>query len=78
MIQLFDINQTIKPPDGYELLGVEPAGGFLELNYRQFIFHEAEQFPYAANFITIYVNNGGREVLRTIRLEAELPKKGKP
>jgi hypothetical protein len=77
MLKVIDLNQTIIVPEGYEFTGLRADGAYLVLDYRQYVLEEKDILPQFVNYITIYVNNGGREVLRVENLGVALPK-GKP
>jgi len=57
-----DLNETIKPPAGSDLTDVQVHGSFLVLKY--FRNETGENTRYINT--TIYVNDQGREVLRTV------------
>lgn len=67
MIALADFNRTLEPPAGFELQNVTAAGAFLRLMYSV----EARGGRVEIN---IYLNDQGREVLRTAQSYGQGPK----
>jgi hypothetical protein len=61
---LTDINQTIRPPKGFEFIGAYAEGAFVRLLYRQLEFREGEEQPFREKTVTIFGNDFGREVYR--------------
>lgn len=55
---LSDKNQSWQPPEGYGLASLSAEGSFLRLVYRK-------QTEVGHVVITVYLNDMGREVLRT-------------
>jgi hypothetical protein len=65
-MNILDKNQTLEPPAGYVAHAVIAEGAYLRLEYRQVIFREGTIFVRGWNVATIYLNDMGREVARTI------------
>lgn len=64
MITLTDMNKSWHPPYGFEFTGVEPKGGYLVVRYER---RQAGDSIVRGGLqiITIYLQDMGREVLRT-------------
>ena len=67
-MKVYDINQSLKPPKGYRLTSLEPAGAYLKLTYHQneeFFRAQVETHPYLrGSVVEVYLNDQGREVIR--------------
>lgn len=61
-----DKNQTLVPPAGYTFRNAETDGAFMRLTYFQSVYKTGTQTVIGENVVTIYVNDMGREVGRTI------------
>ena len=61
-----DKNQTLQPPEGYTFRNAETDGAYLRLTYYQTVYKTATTTVIGENVITIYLNDTGREVGRTI------------
>ena len=55
---LRDVNKSWIPPQGYGLVSLSAEGSFLRLVYRQ-------KLAEGHSTVTVYLNDTGREVLRT-------------
>ena len=60
---LTDLNGNLKPPANFALVAVKASGGFLVLEYAQAVFSGADLV--ATNYVSIFVNDQSREVIRT-------------
>lgn len=63
---LLDKNQTLEPPEDYTFVAVEPQGAFLRAEYRQKVFKTDTLIVTRENVVTVYLNDMGREVARTM------------
>lgn len=61
-----DKNRTLVPPAGYEFRSVEAEGAYLRLHYRQILFREGTRDIQGETWVYIFLNDQGREVVRTI------------
>lgn len=59
MFSIIDKNQTLQPPEGYELKGTKAEGSYLRLYYRKFLSG-------GESTIMVYLTDQGREIARTI------------
>ena len=66
MITLQDMNQSWMPPIGFDFCNIEPKGSYLVLTYTR-RWAGTEIIRGGANTTTIYLNDQGREVSRTIQ-----------
>jgi hypothetical protein len=64
-MKLRDINSWIHPPEDYLLVAVEADGNFIRLEYRQIIYFKDTTRVKGRSIVILYVNDFGREVLRT-------------
>jgi len=66
---LTDINQSWKRPEGYHVYSVRAEGGYLRVEFNKLRDPEEDistrQTLYITDTITIFVNDAGREVMRT-------------
>jgi len=62
---LYDMNQTWKAPEGYQVRSLFVEGAFLRVEYNQTRFHEGTVTPIGYSVVNIYLNDQGREVART-------------
>jgi len=62
---LTDMNQTWKAPEGYRVHEISALGAFLVVTYRQTRFVPDTMTPMGYATIQVYVNDQGREVMRT-------------
>ena len=76
-----DKNQTLVPPEGYTFRNVETDGAYMRLTYNQAVYKPVKLFErpqvIGENVVTIYLNDQGREVGRTVgfvRYEVKEPK----
>ena len=72
-----DKNQTLVPPEGYIFRNAETDGAYMRLIYNQAVYKTATRQAIGENVVTIYLNDQGREVGRTIgsvRYQYEEPK----
>lgn len=60
---IYDKNETLQPPAGFEVDGVEPHGAYLVLSYHR---SEEEKDHFNIQLVHVYLNDMGREVLRTV------------
>jgi len=58
-----DLNQNLKAPKDFTLVRVYASGSFLVINYEQSVYQI--QGRSATNYVAIYLNENGQEVLRT-------------
>ena len=61
-----DPNEFLRPPENQRLLSVEPQGSFLVLKY----YADTEDNRMSA--VTIYLNDHGQEVIRSVRLSQDV------
>jgi hypothetical protein len=64
-MKITDINQTLKQPEGFELYDVRADGAYLRLEYNKTIYVEATRTAKGWKSVIIYLNDFGREVVRT-------------
>ena len=72
-----DKNQTLVPPEGYTFRNVETDGAYMRLTYNQAVYKPDTLQVIGENVVTIYLNDQGREVGRTVgsvRYEFKEPK----
>ena len=76
-----DKNQTLVPPDGYIFRNAETDGAYMRLTYNRAVYKPVKLFErpqvIGENVVTIYLNDQGREVGRTVgsvRYQIEEPK----
>lgn len=68
-----DINEWIHPPLDYLLVDTKAEGSFLRLEYRQIIYIPGTMIAQGRSIINIFVNDFGREVLRTCDVQIDDP-----
>ena len=68
-MKVIDINEHLKPPKHHELRFVNATGAFVRLEYRATLISANDPLGYARSTVVIYLNDMGREVLRTEDLE---------
>ena len=64
-----DINQHLKPPSLHVLYSVHAVGGFLRLEYHAWSFGKDTLPGRQCSTVVVYLNDMGREVLRTEDVE---------
>ena len=72
-----DKNQTLVPPEGYTFRNAETDGAYMRLTYNQAVYKTDTLQVIGENVVTIYLNDQGREVGRTVgsvRYEFKEPK----
>ena len=72
-----DKNQTLVPPEGYTFRNAETDGAYMRLTYNQAVYKPDTLQVIGENVVTIYLNDQGREVGRTVgsvRYEFKEPK----
>jgi hypothetical protein len=68
---VIDKNQTLDPPNGFRLSAVYAEGAYIRLVFRAEKYYgspsasDMPRYPYASSTVTIFLNDQGREVLRT-------------
>lgn len=62
---LTDKNETLKPPAGYNFYQASACGAYLVLTYMRTTLWTATKNAKDTSIITIYLNDQGREVIRT-------------
>ena len=62
---LKNINQTLREPEHYRFEGVRAEGAFLIAAYSQKLLKTGTNLHLGTRWIHIYVNDQGREVIRT-------------
>ena len=62
---LKNINQTLREPKNYKFDGVNADGAFLVIAYSQQLWFTGTNRPMGTKWIHIWVNDQGREVIRT-------------
>jgi hypothetical protein len=62
---LKNINQTLREPLGYYFDSVRADGAFLVVAYSQKLLRTGTNIPLGTRWIHIWVNDQGREVIRT-------------
>jgi hypothetical protein len=70
---LKDVNQTLVPPAGFDLYDVRAEGSYLRLEYNQ-TKYDANMTAVGWTATILYLNDQGREVLRTEQYIAIAPK----
>ena len=65
-MEFFDKNLTLEPPEGYTFSAVQAEGAYLRVEYRQFVYDLAQGRNTKENITTIYLNDMGREVARSM------------
>ena len=60
-LKVVDKNETLKPPKGFTLADVHGEGPLVVLEY------EEKKSPLHVNYVSVFLNDQGREVLRTFR-----------
>ena len=63
-MKVTDKNQTLVPPEGYTFIFVSAEGGYLRLQYQK-ILSNSMSVPKEEWTAVVYLNDQGREVLRT-------------
>jgi hypothetical protein len=63
MLVLHDKNQTLEPPEGFDLQSVKARGEYLIVEYRR--TDSRTEHGGSDSTVAIYLNSMGREVLRT-------------
>ena len=69
---LIDKNQSWKAPEGYRFASLAVEGAFLIAHYTQDVFNAETAIFERINYVDVYLNDQGREVARTERIE-EIP-----
>ena len=72
-----DKNQTLVPPEGYTFRNAETDGAYMRLTYNQAVYKPDTLQVIGENVVTLYLNDQGREVGRTVgsvRYEFKEPK----
>lgn len=72
-MEIFDKNQTLQPPEDYWVHSVSADGSYLRLEYRQGLCATGTTAVIGENTVVVFLNDAGREVLRTQREEVWLP-----
>lgn len=62
-----DKNQTLVPPEGYTFRNAETDGAYMRLTYNQAVYKPDTLQVIGENVVTLYLNDQGREVGRTVR-----------
>jgi hypothetical protein len=62
---LSDMNQSWRPPENYRFVNTTAEGSFLVHLYSERLFRPGTTEVIGTNYVTIYVNDMGREVSRT-------------
>src|ERR1035437_10341266 len=65
-IRLYDKNETLQAPGGFQLHHVSAQGSYLRLVYSLFIRHPETFVSVSEAIVVIYLNDEGREVIRTV------------
>lgn len=63
---IYDKNQTLEPPEGYLSESLVADGAYLCATYRQVVFKSGTTVVRGHNVVTIYLNDMGREVARSV------------
>lgn len=63
-LRVTDKNETLKPPKGFTFAGTRGEGPLIVLDY---VLQHPSYSPDHADYVSIYLNDQGREVLRTFR-----------
>ena len=61
-----DKNKTLVPPEGYTFRNAETDGAYMKLTYVQLVGKTNTGRVDGENVVTIYLNDQGREVGRTV------------
>jgi hypothetical protein len=72
-----DKNKTLVPPEGYTFRNAETDGAYMRLTYNQAVYKPDTLQVIGENVVTVYLNDQGREVGRTVgsvRYQIEEPK----
>lgn len=72
-----DKNKTLVPPEGYTFRNAETDGAYMRLTYNQAVYKPDTLQVIGENVVTLYLNDQGREVGRTVgsvRYEFKAPK----
>ena len=72
-MNIVDINRWLRHPDGYTFDSVHAEGAYLCVTYIQTIVPEETTQEKGWNTVRIYLNDTGREVLRTEDEQTLLP-----
>ena len=62
-MHLFDKNETLQSPEGYEIVALSAEGSYLRVEYRRQLARTKKFQSYST--IIVYLNDIGREVVRT-------------
>ena len=61
-MKLWDKNETLQSPEGYEIVALSAEGAYLRVEYRRWLIRNAKFQSYST--VVIYLNDMGREVAR--------------
>ena len=61
-----DKNKTLVPPEGYTFRNAETDGAYMRLTYNQAVYKPDTLQVIGENVVTLYLNDQGREVGRTV------------
>ena len=61
-MKLWDKNETLQPPEGYDIVALSAEGSYLRVEYRRQLARTKKFQSYST--VIVYLNNIGREVAR--------------
>jgi hypothetical protein len=62
-MRLFDKNETLQPPEGYEIVALSAEGSYLRVEYRRQVARTSKFQSWST--VVVFLNDYGREVVRT-------------
>lgn len=68
-MKLWDKNETLQPPEGYEIVALSAEGSYLRVEYCRQLARTKKFQSYST--ILVYLNDMGREVVRTEDIREE-------
>jgi hypothetical protein len=68
-VKVIDKNQTLIPPANYEFSSLKVEGAYFRLGYTQTTYYSNSTKIMGYNTVFVYLNDQGREVLRTENME---------
>ena len=71
-MRVIDKNETLQPPEGYEVVALSAEGSYLRVEYRRELTRTPTVHSYAT--AVVFLNDFGREVARSIeKIEEKFP-----